>query len=311
MSSDLSYAAVVIGGGPAGLSAATVLARCRRRVIVIDDESPRNRWTRAVHGFLTRDGTPPGELRRLGREEALRYGVEFANTCALAVERAPRGFAVSTASARYEGRRLVIATGMRDRLPAWDGLDALLGSSVFQCPFCDGWEQSGRAWGAYAPSAHAAGYAWMLLGWTENLVLFTDGHTLPSTDRRELAGAGVAVRESPVVGIEREGPCLRAVRLTSGERVPREVLFVHAGQDQAASFAHELGCEITASGTVRVGKNEAAQVRGVYVVGDASMDLQCVAVAVAEGYKAAVGIHRELRAEAQRYARPGVTSCTG
>jgi thioredoxin reductase len=288
---------VVVGGGPAGLSAALVLGRCRRRVVVIDAGRPRNRRSRASHGFFTRDGTSPADMLRIGREQLVEYGVPVVDDEAIAVRRDGPAFVVETkGGGAYRTRKLLLATGMTDVLPDVPGVDELFGKSVFVCPYCDGWENRDRRFGVWTTEDGAA-KALGLLTWTRDLVVFTNGRAMRPADRERLARRSVRLVEDRVAALERDGERLFAVRLAGGERVERDALFVELGERQAAPFAIELGCAVTDNGTVGAGDGERKRVPGVWIAGDASVDMQVVAVAVAEGFKAACAINVELREE--------------
>ena len=157
------YDAVIIGGGPAGLSAALVLGRCRRRVLVCDSGDHRNAASHELHAFLTRDGIPPADLRRLGREEIARYGVEAREQKVDDVGRDAERFVVTLDGERLECRTLLIATGVVDRVPRIAGIDDLYGRSVFHCPYCDGWESRDQPLAAYANGAKGVELALSLL----------------------------------------------------------------------------------------------------------------------------------------------------
>ena len=290
------YEVVIVGGGPAGLSAALVLGRCRRKVLLIDAGRPRNRRASGVNGLLTREGTPPAELLAIGRDEVARYGVEREEGVVTAAQKVDGGFVVQTeAGRRAFGKKLLVATGVEDFVPEAPGFRDLWGKAVFPCPYCDGWEMRDRRLGAYARDDGELGLS--LLTWSDDVTLFTDGAELAAERRELLAKRGVAVRQAAIASLEHDGERLAAVRLADGERVPCDAIFVQAGEAQAAPFALELGAEPLSSGAVRGGKGERAGPPGMFVAGDASQDLQLVAIAIAEGVKAACAINRELREE--------------
>jgi thioredoxin reductase len=296
------YDVLIVGGGPAGLSAALVLGRCRRRVALFDDGRPRNARSRAAHGFFTRDGTPPGELRRVGRAQLAPYAVEVRDLTVVDARRLERGFEVTTAEgASWRGHKLLLATGMRDRTPDVPGLEPLLGAGVYHCPYCDGWEAHGTRLGAYARGRGGVDFAVCLKTWGDQVALFTDGDApLGDGERALLAAHGVELYEAPLAALEGEGGRLARVRLRGGRAVACGSLFLHSGQDQAAPFAVALGCAPGPNGTIATGACESTGVPGLFVAGDASHDLQWVVVAAAEGAKAAHAINRELRLEAAR-----------
>lgn len=293
---------VIVGGGPAGLTAALVLGRCRRRVVVIDAGKPRNRCARAGHGFFTRDGASPQDLIRVGREQLAPYDVELHDDEAIEVSPADAGagWVVKTKSGiTFRGKKALIATGMCDRLPEIPGVERLFGKSIHVCPYCDGWECRDLPLAVIACDPGRVDFALGLLTWSEDVMLFLDGDALPADERARLERNGIRVVDAKIAELEGEEE-LVAIRLVSGERIPRRSLFVHLGQDQAAPFARDLGCPTIQNGAVSTTKGERAGPKGLFVAGDASEDLQVIAVAVSEGMKAACAINMELRQERYR-----------
>ncbi len=199
-----TYDAIVVGGGPAGLSAALILGRCRRSVLVCDTGRPRNAVSRAMHGFLSRDGIPPRELLRIGRRQLSRYGVELLSAEVTDARRTRSGFEVVLAGGRrLSSRTLLIATGVVDHLPAVEGVEKVFGRSVFHCPYCDGWEASDRPLGVYGRGRSGMGLSLSLRTWSQDVVLFTNGSArLTLLERRRLRKKGVGVVEKPIVRFE-------------------------------------------------------------------------------------------------------------
>lgn len=287
-----------MGGGPAGLSCALVLGRCRRDVLVLDDGQPRNAASAASHGFFTRDGASPAELIAAGRAQLAPYGVEIAEATVTRAERERDGFAVTTASgARHRAPRLVLATGLVDELPAVPGAAELYGTSLFHCPYCDGWEVRDRPLAVYGKGDKAVQLALGLITWSRDLVLCTDGWTrLSGAHRAALRAHGIAVRTEPVAAFRAAGGRLAAIEFRGGERLAREAAFFHGATRPRSPLAAQLGCRFTSSGSVVTRSFERAS-GGLYVVGDASRDVHFIAVAVAEGVRAAYAINRSLRVE--------------
>lgn len=299
---EQEFDVVIVGGGPAGLSAALVLGRCRRSVVVIDSGKPRNRCARAGHGFFSRDGENPHELIRIGREQLEPYEVVLHDDDAIEVAPADggEGWVVKTKSGRtFRGKKALLATGMSDRLPEIPGVDRFFGKSIHVCPYCDGWEERDRKLGVIACEPGVVDFTLGLLTWSTDLVLFLDGRSIEGEDRARLERNGIVVRDEKVTALEGDEE-LRGFRLATGELVARDALFVHLGQDQAAPFARDLGCPTIQNGSVCTTKGERAGPKGLFVAGDASHDLQVIAVAVSEGLKAACAINMELRQERYR-----------
>jgi thioredoxin reductase len=290
---------VVIGGGPAGLSAALMLGRCRRSVVVCDAGTPRNRASRALHGYLTRDGIAPGEFLRIGRAELEPYGVEYRLARVDAVQRRRERFEIRLSKGRALAcRKLLIATGVEDNHPPVDGFAECYGRSVFHCPYCDGWEWQDRRLAVYGRGRAASALALSLLTWSRQVTLICGGASqLRPHDRSVLRRHRISVVEEPIVRLRHAGGHLEAVECAA-RSVELDALFFTTGQHQQAGFARALGCEFTSKGTVRTDRHGETCVPGVFVVGDASFDVQFVAVAAAEGAKAAVAINRQFQHEA-------------
>jgi thioredoxin reductase len=296
------YDVVIVGAGPAGLSAALMLGRCRRRAVVIDDGAPRNRAAAATHGFLTRDGTAPSELLELGRSELGRYGSIQLHTGTVTGAEGLRGaFSVRCADGKtFKCRRLLLATGVLDELPEIAGLDALYGRSVHHCPFCDAYEYADEPLAQYGRGRAGVAAALILLAWSEDVVLVTHGKSLSRDARARCLRHGIAVREEPVSRLVGRRGALERIEFTSGPPLKRRALFFATRQAQRSALARDLGCEFTALGAVMTRDHETTNVPGVYVVGDASHRQQKVIVAAAEGALAAMKIHESLWSEELR-----------
>ena len=293
------YDVIVVGAGPAGLSAALVLGRCRRRVLVCDTGRPRNAASQRMHGYLTRDGIPPREFLRIAREQLEQYDtVELRDAEVVAAECVDGRFSVTLPDdERLVARKLLIATGVVDHVPEIPGFHELYGRSVFHCPYCDGWEVRDRPLAVYGRGARGFGLSLELTGWSRDLVLCSDGPCeLAAEERARLDRNGIRVREEPVARLEGSGRLERIV-FASGEPLARHALFFTTGQTQQSQLARRLGCEINEKGTVRTGKYETTHLPGLYVAGDASRAVQWVVVAAAEGAEAAFAINTDLLKE--------------
>jgi len=290
---------VIVGGGPAGLSAALVLGRARRRVLLFDHGRYRNAASRRMHGYLSRDGIRPTQLLEIGRREIRAYGVTIRREEVLTIRRIRRGFRVTPArGASVAARKVLLATGVRDRVPPIPGIDAYYGTSVHHCPYCDGWEWRERRLAAYGRGAPGTALALSLKSWSRDVVLFTDGPgRLTPSERERLRAWGIPIVTHRVLGFEGSRGRIRSVLLRGQDAVERDALFFSTGNEQTCDLALRLGCRITPKAVILTNRREGTNVPGVYVAGDASWDVQFVVVAAAEGAKAAVAIHRELQVE--------------
>ncbi|GAB2668697.1 NAD(P)/FAD-dependent oxidoreductase [Kribbella swartbergensis] len=306
-----TYDVIVIGGGAAGLSGALALVRSRRSVLVVDDGTPRNAPAEGVHNFLTRDGIPPAELYAIGRQEVAGYGGEFATGTVVAVRR-DELFTVQLADGTtYQGRRLLVTTGLTDVLPDVGGLAERWGRDVVHCPYCHGWEIRDQAIGILATTEMALHQAQLFRQLSDKVTLFL--HTAPEpTDEQweQLAARGIAVVHGKVEQLEVENDKLTGVRLEGGKVIPVDALAVQTSLRARADFLADLGLEIVVqeSGGLEIGTVVAADpmgttaVPGVFVAGNVTDARATVVPAAASGLMAAGGINGDLIAEETRLA---------
>lgn len=292
----------VIGGGPAGLSAALVLGRGCKRVLLCDAGPPRNAASQHVHGFLTRDGVAPADFRRAGREELRRYGVQVRDVGVHAVERrADDAFDVTLLDgARVTARRVLLATGMVDEVPDLPGIRSLWGASVFQCPYCHGWELRERPWGLLATRPEHLELALLLTGWSPDVVAFTQGPlAVPAELRARLEDAGVRLEPRRVRGlVAGHGGLLTHVELEDGTRTPRAALVVRPPQRQVA-LVQRLGLATDAHGSLVVDAQEQTSLPGVYAAGDLTTHVQGALLSASAGARAAYALNLALNTRAR------------
>lgn len=277
-----------------------MLGRCRRRVLVCDTGQPRNGRSRALHGYLTRDGIPPLDLVRLGREELARYGIEMRGTEVTGIDPVGDEFDVRLARGGRVGARFVlIATGVRDDCPAVPGLAECYGVSVHHCPYCDGWEVRDKRLAVIGTGPSAAGLALALKTWSADVALCSNGRPrIAGPHRAQLAREQIPIVESIIERLEHDDGRARRLRFVDGSVRPCDAVFFTSGQVMHSALAQAVGCEFTRKGVVKTDHLGQTCVPGIYVVGDASHDVQFAVVAAAEGAKAAVAMNKALQARA-------------
>jgi thioredoxin reductase len=302
MVNDL-YDCIVIGAGPAGLSASLFLARYLRSTLTFHHNSPRNEYAHGVHGFLGHHGIRPGELLAKGRDEVTSHGGLIIEACVTAVEKlSPEHFRVftgpeGTERRTFEARRLLLATGLRDLTPDCPGFREFYGSSVHHCPDCDGYEVKDKRVAVLAHNNNAAAFTANLLTWTNRVTLLTDKRQISTGDIEKLADLDVAVRTEAVVALEGDTSTrqLQRVLFSEGEPLECDALFFSLGTELATDFHEKLGCRLDPEcDLLWVDKTQQTSIDGVYAAGDITPHSQLAVVAAAEGAMAAIHIHRSL-----------------
>jgi thioredoxin reductase len=292
-----NYDVVIVGGGAAGLSAALLLGRARRRVAVVDAGEPRNAPAAALHGFLSRDGMAPAGLLAEGRREVTGYDVEIIEDRVVAAE---PGFDVRLAGGRVlTARQLLVTTGLRDELPDVPGLAQLWGSDVVACPYCHGYEVRDQPLGVLASGAVATMKALLVRNWSADVVLFPGTEPLAPPDLDRLAARGIRVEPGEVTRVLAEDGKLAGVEV-AGRTVPRTALFVQPAFVPADTLLRDLGCEVTEQGWVRVDHTGATSVPGVWAAGNV-VDPMAQLITAAGAASAAAGMinHELVMADAQ------------
>ncbi|MBZ9638137.1 NAD(P)/FAD-dependent oxidoreductase [Streptomyces sp. PSKA30] len=295
-----TYEVIVIGGGTAGLSAALVLGRARRRTLVVDAGEPRNAPAAHMQGYLSRDGMPPADFLAIGREEIARYGVELVRDTAVDVTEG-EDFAVELASGRtVRARRLVVTTGLKDELPTVPGVAERFGRDVLHCPYCHGWEVRDQAFGVLATSPNSVHQALIVTQWSKDVTFFLHEvaeDDLTDDDLRRLAAAGVDVVPGEVAGLVVEDDRLTGVRLADGTTHAREVLFVAPRAVPQTGLLQRLGAELneTPFGAYPVvDATGRTTVPGVWAAGNAMGFAEQVVNAASGGYRAGATVNGEL-----------------
>lgn len=288
-----SFDCVVIGGGPAGLAAALVLGRSRRRTIVVDAGRPANRTVAHSHGFLSRDGISPSELAAIGREQLVPYGVEVVDGIVTSVRRGGAGFVIDLGDGRVvEAQRVIVASGVYYDLPVIDGLAGAWGKGAAGCPYCHAWEVRDRPLGVLAVDAeHAARLAVMLLQWTADVTLYTQGADVDLTD---VVARGISVDHRNVVAVHHVDGDIGSLRLDDGSDVACGGLFVAAPPRFDATLVRALGVSVdAASGWPVAEPMGKTAVPGVWVAGTAANPMLTLLESAASGARAAMMLNAE------------------
>jgi thioredoxin reductase len=288
---------LIVGGGPAGLSAALVLGRCHRQVLVCDDGLPRNRASFAIHGLLGQEGKAPAEFLATARAELGKYPTVWSRATRVDdVRPAGNTFEYSCEDGtRGTASKVLLASGIVDELPPIPGVAELYGTSVHHCLYCDGYEYSGKAVAAYGRGDKSAELGLMMRHWMADVVVCSDGTEISKGLAQKLLDRKIPVRKEKISELIGNGGQLSLIAFVSGPPLACEALFFATGCRQASDLSSRLGCERDEKGgVVTTPMTEDSSVPGVYVAGDASRDVLMVAIAIAEGAKAAVAINKTI-----------------
>jgi thioredoxin reductase len=294
------YDVLIIGGGAAGLNAALVLARARRRVAVVDGGRPRNAPASHMHGYLSRDGMAPAELLALGRKEVIGYGGDIISGT---VTTLTRGFrATLDTGTAVLARRVLVTTGLRDQIPDIPGLAERWGRDVLHCPYCHGYEVRDQALGVLGGDQDAVAHALLIRQWSNDVILFTNNQA-PTPEQHEMLDArGVVVERRPIRRMSVEADALRGVELEDGHVVSRSALFVRPTFAPNDALLRAVGCERDERGWTLHDPDGATGVAGLYVAGNASDPRAQVITAAGQGSATAIAINNDLVADDTRVA---------
>jgi thioredoxin reductase len=294
---DSDCEVAIIGGGPAGLSAGLVLGRARRRVLICDSGHYRNEASDALHCYLGFDGVSPLRFRDIAHGQLDPYdSVRRIAKCVTSARRAGAEFELTfNDDTKARARKLLVATGVVDELPAIDGIQDFYGHSIHVCPYCDGWEHRDATVAVYGEGKKGVELARLLRQWTENLLLCPGGPAkLEDEDKTALSKLGVSICEKVPVKLEGRNQKLQRIVFKDGSSLQCDAMFFSTGQHHRSKLLRELGCAFDPDGGVTCAENCTTSVAGVYVAGDASRDVQLIIIAAAEGARAALAINKAL-----------------
>lgn len=292
--------ALIIGGGAAGLSAALILGRFRRRVVLIDSQKPANRFSHASHGFLTRDGTSPADIGAIGREQLQKYDTLTLQTGIVThiQQQAQHFTATLDDGSQHTARKLLLATGIKDTLPDIAGLQQFWGMTVLHCPYCDGWEQRDKPVAILNQGEGALHIAQLLRVLTADVVITSNGPSgLTPEQCTALTKHGIGLIETPIARVEGHDTQVERIVFTDGSVLPRAAIFTRLTMTQHSDIAVRLGCAMTPAGLVKVDEQGRTSIAGVYAAGDMGSIPRQVIFAASQGTAAAISLNKELIAE--------------
>ncbi|RAJ92518.1 thioredoxin reductase [Larkinella arboricola] len=296
-SSTPPFDVIIVGGSYAGLSAALLLGRSLRTVLVLDNGQPANRQTPHSHSFLTRDGETPAQLSAIARQQALAYPtVQFRDATVTKATRSGDGFIVTTHTGEtFTAQRLLLATGLKDVLPDLPGFAECWGISVLHCPFCHGYEVKDKAVGVLGNGDAGFEMVKKIQHWNPGLTLFTNGpSTLTLDQTAKLRQHGIRILETPIVALQHQNGQLQALELADQTALPLDALYAHPTLRQTSDLAGQLGCALDEKGLVIIDGAGKTTVKGVFAAGDTHTMMRQVLVAAHSGLQAAFAINMEL-----------------
>jgi thioredoxin reductase len=293
---------VVIGGGAAGLSAALVLTRARRRIAVIDAGRPRNAPAAHMHGFLGSDGLPPADLLAAGRREVTGYGGHLVDGTVIGVREVPASgapavpvFAVTLAEGSVlQARRILVTTGLRDVVPDIPGVRERWGRDVLHCPYCHGYEVRDQPLGVLGGTPEALVHARLVRQWSDDVVYFIDGQELTAHQRQQLAARAIGIVDEPIARLVVTDDRLTGVEVVTGQVIPRTAVFVRPTFAANDTLLTDLGCATGPNGWVSTDPTGLTSVPGVWAAGNAVNPRAQVITAAGEGSAAAIAINNDL-----------------
>ena len=289
---------VIIGGGPSGLNASLVLGRARKKVILFDENKPRNAVTHQSHGFITRDGIKPSEFKRIAREDLMNYpDITLENQRVTDIKKENDAFMVRSEDGRsFRSRKVLLATGLKDEFPAIEGIHQFYGKTLFSCPFCDGWELRDSPLVLISEDNRAFHMAKMISNWSKDLVVCTNGNVIFSEEQKELLiRKQIKVFDEEIAALEGESGRLAKIKFSNGNELFRAGGFVTTSLTQASPFAEVLGCKMNNMGGIETETLGRTNIEGVYASGDNSIPAPSqLIIAASAGSKAAMGIVHDL-----------------
>ncbi len=301
MDSSKLFDVIIIGGSYSGLSAAMALGRAMKSVLIVDDGKPCNRQTPYSHNFLTNDGKTPAEIAGLARKQVSQYdSVQFVQGLAKRGVKMDSGFEIELGSGeKFSGKKLLLATGIRDLLPDIEGMAACWGISVLHCPYCHGYEVKNEKTGVLGNGDSGFEFARLISNWTNDLTLYTNGHSGLSEEQMDkLRQHKIKVLETEIERLEHSDGNVHHILFKNGEREPVKAVYAPSPFEQQCNIPESLGCELTEEGYLKIDHFQETTVKDVYAAGDNASKMRTVANAVAMGTVAGISISKRLIQEA-------------
>lgn len=289
---------VVVGGGPSGLNASLVLARAKRNIILFDEDKPRNAITHESHGFLTRDGIKPSEFKKVAKDQIRKYpNLSIQNQRVTNIQKENQFFQIHTGDGKaYRSKKVILSTGLKDVMPQIEGLHDFYGTSLFICPFCDGWELKDRPIVIISEDERTFHLTKMVFNWSKDLVVCTNGKKILTSEQREsFEKNDIQVIEDEISVLQGDKGQLASIQFTNGKEIRRDGGFISSKLEQASPLAQLLGCTITKNGGIETDAFGRTNIEGVYASGDCTLSTPPQLInAASEGSKVASGVISDL-----------------
>ena len=288
---------IIIGGGPAGLNAALVLGRARRDILVVDHNNARNKVTQRAHGFITREGIKPSEFREIAHQELKAYpSVEIVAEQVVKLETVKDGFKVITDRGfEWTCRKVILATGVKEKFPNIPTLQDFYGTSIFNCPYCDGWEYNDQPLAVFGLVDYTIHMAEILMNWSQDLVIFTNGKELTRSQKKEIQKLTVQVETEKIKRLHGKDGQLTSVELESGQQIERVGGFITPELIQASDLGQQIGLVKDDMGGYKSDEIGHTDIPHLFVAGEASKIYPSqLIIAAASGVQAAMAVNVEL-----------------
>lgn len=292
-----NFEAIIVGGSYAGLSAGMALGRSLRNTLIIDNGNPCNRQTPHSHNFLTHDGKTPKEISTIARTQVEKYKtIQFYDSTVVKILKTIDGFEIQTVSGeQFNAKKLIIATGVKDLKPEIPGFDECWGISVIHCPYCHGYEVKNEATGILANGDIGYEFSKMILNWTKDLTLFTNGKSLITAEQSsKLIQHHIQINEDEIDEIRHENGHIKSIYFKNGMEIPLKALYAKIPFELNLDISEDLGCELTEHGLIKVDAFQKTTTLGVFACGDSTTMMRSVAAAVAQGNLAGAMLNKEL-----------------